>query len=527
MVVVEYSYEEMRKLVGLPRDRMVEVLGEMGAPSEYEPETKKIITELTPNRPDWYSMEGLARALRAYWKKERPGYVVKKSDYKVVVDSSVAKVRPYTVCAVVKGLQFNDQRIRDMVLLQEKLLATLGRRVKKFGLGIYPLKAINFPVRYTTMKPEEITYVPLGHEQKMTANEILEGHKKGQEYGALIRDYDRYPVFVDARGKLMALIPVVNSAETGRVDESTKDVFIEVTGNDMNSCKAALNIIVCTFADMGGVVYGVRMEYGKKAFITPDLAPTAMKLDLGKVNGVLGLKLKEKEATALLAKMGYDYKKGRVLVPPYRADVLGLVDVIEDIAVAYGYNNFEPTIPDFFSPGETTKKYESLDVVMRGMGFLEIKTFILTNKEKIKETGHGGGVVEITNPRTTEYTVVRPTLLADMLEVFRTNKMKGLPQKFYEVGIVHGNERVGKRMVFGVMDKKLGFSDVRGYLQTLAASVGLAFSLSKGEDGLFDKETSCVVVSDGKEIGVFGKVKKENLEKTGLGFDVYLCELRV
>jgi phenylalanyl-tRNA synthetase beta chain len=527
MVVVEYTYEEMKGLVNLPREKMIEMLGEMGAPSEYEPETKKIISELTPNRPDWYSMEGLARALRAYWKKERPEYTVKKSDYKVVVDSSVAKVRPYTVCAVVKGLQFNDQRVRDMVLLQEKLLATLGRRVKKFGLGIYPLKAICFPIKYTTMKPEEIAYVPLGHEKKMAAKEILKEHKKGQEYGHLIQDYERYPVFVDARGKLMALIPVVNSAETGRVDESTKAVFIEVTGNDMNSCKAALNIIVCTFADMGGIVYGVKMEYGKTSFAAPDLAPSVMKLDLGKVNTVLGLKLKEREAATLLAKMGYDYKKGRVLVPPYRADVLGLVDIIEDMAVAYGYNNFEPTIPNFFSPGETTKKYESLDVVMRGMGFLEIKTFILTNKEKIGETGHRGDVIEITNPRTTEYTVVRPNLLADVLGVFRTNKMKGLPQKFYEVGIVHGSEGVGKRMVFGVMDKKLGFSDVRGYLQTLAASVGLRFSLSKRKEGLFDEETSCVVVSDEKEIGVFGKVKKESLEKFGLGFDVYLCELRV
>ena len=67
--------------------------------------------------------------------------------YSVIVDPSVAKVRPYTACAVVKDLRFNDERIRDAVLLQEKLVATLGRKVKRFGLGLYPLKAIAFPVR--------------------------------------------------------------------------------------------------------------------------------------------------------------------------------------------------------------------------------------------------------------------------------------------------------------------------------------------------------------------------------------------
>lgn len=527
MVVVEYVYEEMKRLVDLPKDRMIDTLNDMGAPSEYEPETKKIITELTPNRPDWYSMEGLARALRAYCSKKHPKYATKKSDYKVVVHPSVAKVRPYTACAVVKGLKFDDRRIRDMVLLQEKLLATLGRRVKKFGLGIYPLHAIGFPVQYTTMKPEEIVYVPLGHEKEMNARQILKEHKKGQQYGHLIEGHPRYPVFVDSSGKVLALIPVVNSAETGKVDETTGDVFIEVTGNDLNVCKAALNILVCTFADMGGTIYEVTVEYGKESLATPNLKPNTMKVDAGLINRVLGLELKEKETGDLLAKMGYDYQKGKVLVPPYRADVLGPVDIIEDVAIAYGYNNFKPTIPDFFSAGEMIKEYEDVDGAMRGMGFLEIKTFILTNKEKIKNVGHKGKVIEIINPKTQEYTVVRPNLTTDILEAFATNKMKGLPQKFYEIGIAHDNGGVAKKIVFGVMDKETRFSDVRGYLQTLAVTTGFEFSLEKKKSGLFDEEMSCVVVSAGKEIGVFGKVKKGVLDKFGLGFEVCVCELRL
>ena len=215
MAVVEYSYDEMRKLINLTHTQIVASLSEMGAPSEYDRETKKIITEITPNRPDWYSVEGLVRALRAYYGKVHPKYQTLKSEYKVVVDPSVETIRPYTVCAVVKKLCFNDERIRDMVLLQEKLIGTLGRKVKKFGLGLYPLHTIKFPVRYTTMRPEEIKYVPLGYAREMTANEILEQHKKGKEHGYIARGWQRYPVFVDADNKIMCFIPVVNSAETG------------------------------------------------------------------------------------------------------------------------------------------------------------------------------------------------------------------------------------------------------------------------------------------------------------------------
>lgn len=524
MVVVEFEYGQMKRMVDLPRDRMIEMLSGIGAPSEYEPETGKILAELTPNRPDWYSMEGLARALRAYHRNERPNYSAEKSDYKVIVDPSVAKVRPYTVCAVVKGLSFDDQRIRDTVLLQEKLLATLGRKVKRFGLGIYPLSAIRFPVRYTTLKPEEIRYVPLGSDREMSAPEILESHKKGQQYGHLIKGHPRYPVFVDAQGRIMALIPIVNSSETGKIDEGTREVFIEVSGTDINSCKAALNIITCTFTDMGGTAHEVEMDYGKERFASPDLRPKRMRLDGAEVKRVLGIDLGEKEMGALLNRMGYGFDRGEVEIPPYRADIMGQIDIIEDIAIAHGYNNFKPTLPDFFCPGDSMKRNDLTDSVMRGMGFSETKTFILTNKENLEKAGYKGRTIEISNPCTADYTVVRPGLTLNMIQTFAINKMKGLPQRFYEIGVSYG-EYQEERLVFGVMDREVQFSGFRGYLQTLAFEKGFEFELRKKQDGAFEPGMSCAVVSGGKEIGSFGKASKEVLGRFGISFDVFLCEI--
>ena len=524
MVVVEYLYEDMKKLINLPLLKVVNGLSELGAPSEYREETKKIITELTPNRPDWYSMEGLARALRCYYTKKHPEYTTKKSDYEVIVDPSVASVRPYTVCAVIRGLKLDDSRIRDMILLQEKLIGTLGRQVKKFGIGLFPLHAIKFPLKYTTMEPNKIRYIPLGFGEEMSAVEILEKHKKGQQYGHLLKNHERYPVYIDATGSVMVLIPIVNSTKAGKVDEHTNDIFIEVTGNGIEACKAALNILVCTFADMGGTIYEVKMRYGRNVFQSPDLKPKTVDLDIRKLNTLLGVELRESEVSGLLSMMGYEYTKNKIVVPPYRADVMGFIDVVEDIAIAYGYNNFKPTIPNFFSPGQTDQAHDYIDEVMRGMGFLEIKTFVLTNREKLKRVGYVGKLIEITNPSSEDFTTIRPNLVVDMLDSFAINKMKGLPQKLYEVGLVH---TMKKRLIFGVMDKNIRFSDVRGHLQTLGLENGFEFSLVKKDVELFEPDISCGVLSKGKEVGIFGNVKVEVLSKFGLDFQVYLCELEI
>ncbi|MFH1393248.1 MAG: phenylalanine--tRNA ligase subunit beta [Candidatus Micrarchaeota archaeon] len=524
MVVVEFLYDEMKKITGLTKEQVIDGLMEIGAPCEYDNGTRKVLVELTPNRPDWYSMEGMSRALKSYYGRKHNNYRVKKSDYKVIVDASVAKVRPFSVCAVVKGLEFTDERIVDMVLLQEKLLGTLGRKVKRFGIGIYPLHAIKFPVKYTTLKAEDVRYRPLNYPHEAGAAEILEKHPKGQEYGHLIKDLPRLPVFLDANNKVMALIPIVNSQETGMVDLETTGVFIEVTGTDIYACKAALNIIVCTFADMGGTICSVEMDYGTERFQSPDLEPKRMKLDVEHVNKVLGMEFSKEEITNHLSRMGYEVDGGDVLVPPYRADIIGMVDIVEDVAISYGYNNFKPTLPNFFSAGQADHRYDKAHEVMRGMGFMQTDTFILTNESKLMSIGYEQNTKTIINPSGEEFTAIRPTLLADALDTFATNKTKGLPQKFYEIGIVYNHE-TQKRLVFGVMDQKLDFSTVKGYLQTLLREMGLQFELKGLDTVIFDKERSAAILVRNKGIGVFGKVDKKILEKFGLEFDVYLCEI--
>jgi phenylalanyl-tRNA synthetase beta chain len=527
MAVVEFDIKDFEKLSGLKKDQIIEGLTNIGAPCEEEKEVKKIIVELTPNRPDWFALEGMARSLRAYYHKEIKEYKAKKGDYVVEVDKSVAQMRPYTVCALIKGLKMTDERIVDMVQVQEKLCATLGRWRKKFAMGLYPMETIKFPLRYTTMKPEEIRYQPLDYPKEADGHEILEKHEKGAAYGEIIKDFKRWPVYVDANNEVMALLPLINSAKTGQVGLGTKDIFIEVTGIDENVIHSALNILVTMFADMGGQIHTVRVKYPDHEIETPVLSPKKMKVDTEAANKLLGAKLKKSEVRDLLARMGYLMNGDSVLVPPYRADVIHEVDVIEDIAIAYGYNRFEPTLPDFFNSGSRNRKLEALHATMRGMGFLEMTTFILTNQNKVESIGYRGEVKEIVNPRVEEFTCLRPTMLVDLLNIFELNKTKGLPQRLYEIGNVYVDESTQQRLVFGIMDKSVGFSDAKGFLQTLMSERGIDFELVKTKHTAFDPEKSGDVVVSKKRIGVFGKIKEEILKQYSLDFEVYACELEV
>ncbi|MBI5224211.1 phenylalanine--tRNA ligase subunit beta [Candidatus Micrarchaeota archaeon] len=526
MAVVEYTYQDIKKLINLPKEKIIEDLSNLGAPSEIDPATGNIISEITPNRPDWYNIEGLVRSLKAYTHKKNTQYKVRKSNYIINIDPSVSKIRPYTVGVVVKGLKFDDQKVRDIILLQEKLMSTLGRKVKKFGIGFYPLNAIKFPIKYTTKKPTEIKYRPLGFEREMSAEEILSMHKKGIENGHFIKNHPVYPVFLDADEKIMCLIPIVNSAETGKIDENTREIFAEVTGMELNTIKAALNIIACTLADMGGEIYQVQLNYAKEKLNLPDLEPTKMKLKQDSITKILGVKFSEEKITEYLTKMGYEYHKGEVKIPPYRADILGEIDIIEDIAIAHGFNEFEPTVPNFFSSGKRNEKEEKVGQIMRGMGFSEIKTFILTNEEKIKLSKYSGNVLEVANASNEEYSIIRPNMISSFLEVFATNKTKGLPQRFYEIGVTKAaKEKTNKRLVFAMMDKKLEFSEFRGYLQSLIREMGKKIKVEKiEEDSIFESKMRGKIITN-KEIGHFGKVNSETTQKIGLDFEIYICEL--
>ncbi len=521
VAVAEYYLEDLRKQTGLSDSQIIDGLTNIGAPCEAN--GLVLVVELTPNRPDWFSLEGVCRSLLEYYKQKSFSYAASKSNYEVIVDPSVSKVRPYTVCAVVTGLSFTEREIEYLIQLQEKLVTTLGRQAKKFGIGVYPLEHISFPISYTTLPKEKIRFTPLNYEGKeATADEILQNHVKGKAHGKVLFGHDRYPVFLDASKNIMCLIPIINSEKTGKVTTQTKDVFIEVTGIEEHAIRDALNIVVCSLCDKKGKAHSVKVTYGKKSIVTPDLSSKKMKVKREDVEKLLGISLPVATYKKYLSMMGHSLDGDDVLCPPYRSDIMAWVDVAEDVAIAHGYNTFEPKLPSFYSEGKQIETYFGFDAALKGMGFLEIVTFVLTNDAALAKVGGKG--VKVLNPATEDYTTLRNTMASSLLEVVATNKTKGLPQKFYEIGSVYVSNKTQKQIVFGVVDNSVSFSQFQGYVQRLLEENGCDYSFEKGSKEFLSQ---CAIVNSSKISGFFGTVKKEVALSFGFEFEVAMAVLEL
>src|SRR3989344_6554863 len=231
-------------------------------------------------------------------------------------------MRPYTVCALVKNIRFDDERIREIFQVQEKLSTTHGRNRIKSEYGLYPAERITFPVHYIAKDPKSIVFKPLGFDREMSGDVVEELHPTGQKFRHIAKGWTKYPFFIDAKGKVLSMLPYTNSEEFGRITETTKEVFIECTGTNLKNGEVALHILTSTLADMGGQIYSVEVRYPDRKIIVPDFTPRKMKLDLPYLNKRLGLNLKEAVVKQLLGRMGYGYEKGHALIPAYRADIL-------------------------------------------------------------------------------------------------------------------------------------------------------------------------------------------------------------
>jgi len=536
MPTINLDRAEVERLAGrkLPEEKLKDRISMLGTDLE-SVTSKEIIVEVFPNRPDMLSEQGFGRAFSAFigGKTGLREYCVKRSGERVIIEASVKEVRPYTACAIVKNLILDDKRIKQIMQLQEKLHVTFGRNRKKAAIGVYPLERIKMPIYFRGINPKEIKFRPLEYNKELNGLEILELHPKGREFAQLLRGKKVFPYFIDAAGKVLSMPPIINSEDTGKVDAGTREVFIECSGFDFKVLKQCLNILVTALADIGGEVYSMEI-IDKKKEVTPCLKPWKLKLSLDYVNKVLGLSLKENEIKKLLAKMGLGYEKKQAVIPAYRADILHQVDVIEDIAIAYGYENFKEEIPRISTIASENKARllrEKIGEVLVGLGLIETASYSLSNKACDKKSLLNNELIELENALNQDYSCLRGSLIPGMLRVFSENKHNDYPQRVFEIGAVFskGDGETGvcekNSLCVGITGVNANFTEVKGVLDGMSRVLGIDYSLK-------DEALSCFIVGrcgriivNGKPIGVIGEVNPEALVNFKLDYPAVIFEL--
>jgi phenylalanyl-tRNA synthetase beta chain len=228
-----------------------------------------------------------------------------------------------------------------------------------------------------------------------------------------------------------------------------------------------------------------------------------------------------------------------VLVPCYRCDIRHEQDLIEDVAIAYGYKNMAPRKIAAFTIGAilpAEKKKQELREALIGLGFLEIVSIMLTSEEREFEK-LGLPVREdrviIENPISADQTIVRTGLTSGIIEILANNTSNELPQRVFETGeVVYVDGQTGAPMenvslAVGIVNSRAGFSDIKSVLKNLMNEMGLAWELKAKDCALYMNGRSGSIVSSGNIVGHLGEVHPKVLDAFKISNPTVVMELNL
>lgn len=505
-----------------------------------------ITVEIFPNRPDLLSQQGFNRAFASFVGEAKiPHYKAYKprKDGRVTVEAAVKNVRPYTACAIVRNLHLSDERIKEAIQIQEKLHVTYGRNRKRCAIGIYPLEHISLPITYTAKKPEEIRFQPLESKRTMTGLQILSQHPTGREYGHLLEGKALYPLFIDAKGDVLSMPPIINSEKTGKITEKTREVFIECSGFSWYVVHGALCMIVTALSDMGGQIEEMDVQYGRTKRTSPELKPQEMHLPLMYAERYLGYALTHNEAKKLLARMNIGTKPNKnkraitALLPAYRTDIIHAIDLVEDLAIAYGMENVESQTPHVATIGrEDPLEAFAAKVrdILAGLGLLEAKAYNLTSKEE--QSNKIGlpeeDLVQVAASNSQEYDTLRKRILPTLLSVLSRNKHHEYPQELFEIGETFTKDpktetgvQERKRLAVALCADDAGYTKARQVLDALLEAVAIQATMHAHTQAFSIPGRSAEILIKGKPVGHVGEVAPSTLENFGLEVPVAAFEI--
>ncbi|KAM0748754.1 phenylalanyl-tRNA synthetase [Meredithblackwellia eburnea MCA 4105] len=479
-----------------------------------EPHQLKI--EVPANRYDLLCTEGISRALKHYLNPNLgvPTYTLKPAP-------ATAQIRPYFACAILRNVKFNKISYDSFIDLQDKLHQNLARKRTLVAVGTHDLdKIAPGEISYEALPPSQIKFAPLNKQQVYDANELMTLYKEDKhlsKYLHIIENSPVFPIIYSSERKVLSMPPIINSDGT-KISVATQNIFIDVTATDETKLGFVMDVLVTMFSEYCSepfTVEPVRVEYtdaspgGARTVITPNLAARPFLARTSYINSCTGLSLDRPAVIENLRKMGLDAfvpipgqefkalnESGlviaeedliHILVPPTRPDILHECDIMEDAAVAYGFNNLKRTFPSTNTVAKPFPINKLGDVMRRQCseaGWLEVLPLTLCSHDEnfkfLNRKDPGDIAVVLANPKTIEYQIVRTSLLPGLLKTVRENRKHALPLRIFEVSDVVLKDPKAERQsrnvrrVAGIYcGRKAGFEISQGLVDRLMLALGV------------------------------------------------------
>ena len=271
--------------------------------------------------------------------------------------------------------------------------------------------------------------------------------------------------------------------------------------------------------------------------------PVTVKLEPERINALLGTNISEADMIEYLHREEVPVVDGMIQVPSWRPDLRVMADIAEEVARYYGYNNIETTL----MRGATTmggysdeqKLENAAGAAARALGYSEIITYSFVSPSsfdaiRIPADSPLRKTVKLVNPLGEDTSIMRTVILPSMLDILSRNfafKNKGV--KLYEIGKIYlpvEGEKLPnepKRMIFGTYGEHENFFTLKGEVDTLLEQLNVhpATYVADTKNPSYHPGRCADIMIDGKKLGVIGQIHPLVAEGYGISGEVYVAEL--
>jgi len=541
MPVIELSFSRLQKLIGkVSKKQISDSLPFLGL--DIESEDKDLVRiEYSPNRPDYSTDYGVALGLQGLLgiKTGSVKLTIKKSkNYSISVKPTVSKIRPFVTGIIAKNGKIDDKTIKQLMTMQEDLHFGIGRKRKKSSIGIHDLDKISFPLIYTTTTKNH-KFIPLNSEKELSISEIIADTETGKDYGHLLGQSSQVPIILDTNQKTVSFPPIINAAVT-TVTTKTKNLFVEVTGINKDDAEDMLSVVATILQSAGFSLEHIQISGAKNS--SPKLKEKTMIVNPSLINQTLGLNLNTSKIIASLKKSRLNaISKGKNIVctiPAYRFDIFGPMDLVEEVALGYGIQNFEPTMSPSQTIGHTNPislQLKSLNQIIIGLGFLEALNSSLSSKRVLYDMTNRDSkkIISVLDSKSQEHTILRDSILPGLVENLSRNIHESYPQKMFETGSVFNlHDPISEKINLAVISahKDANFTEIKSVLQTaLKIGFGIQIQTKTTVNSSFEDGHCANIIFNGNVIGIIGEIDSKIIENYKIrvpvvGFEISLSD---
>ena len=524
--------------------------------------------EITPNRPDCLSLIGVAREVRAETGNslKLPTVDLQENETDIRSLTSVTidapDLCPRYAARVIQGVKVGESP------------AWLRQRLESVGIGVINniVDITNFVLMEYGQPLHAFDYHKLA-EKRIVVRRAVEG-----EQLTTLDETDReltadMLVIADAE-KPVALAGIMGGSDS-EITETTCDVLLESAYFSPSSIRATAKALGMSTeasyrfergADPGAVLAALdraaaliaELAGGTVCKGTVDVYPgekslTQIKLRPDRVNFVLGTALEATEMEQILTRLGFDVKASgdayQITVPTFRADITREIDLIEEIARVYGYDNIPTALPKgnipVPAPNPKVEVRRRIKRFLLAAGMMEAVNYSFCDPncfEKIRLPSDSPlrRTLRLQNPLSPEMSVLRTTLIPGLLENTQHNRNHQINAiSLFEIGSVFvrdGNQEEPERVagvlagqigdgVYGNLYRDPDFFDLKGLVEGMLEGCGITeYAMQKTDLPTFHPGRNAAVLLGDTQVGTFGEVHPEVLENYDLPYKAYLFE---